>query len=94
MILRVRLHRGWDQRRPDRARAHRVAADTFGHQLVRKAASQCDNGAFGGRVVEQIGSANVGVDGGAVDDGVTGVEVRSDVFGEVEVRVDVGVEGT
>lgn len=61
--------------------------------LVVQAAGEGDDGAFAGGVVEEVGAADVGVHGGAVYDGVTGFHVREGVFGEVEVGVDVGVEG-
>ncbi len=56
-------------------------------------ASEGDDGAFGGSVVEEVGTADVGVYGGAVYDCVAGFHVGEGVFGEVEVGVDVGVEG-
>ena len=58
-----------------------------------EAAGKGVDGAFAGGVVEEVGAADVGVDGGVVDDGVAGFQVREGVFGEVEVGVDVGVEG-
>ena len=56
-------------------------------------AGEGDDGAFGGGVVQEVGAADVGVYGGAVYDCVAGFHVREGVFGEVEVGVDVGVEG-
>ena len=51
------------------------------------------DGAFGGGVVQEVGAADVGVYGGGVYVCVCGFHVREGVFGEVEVGVDVGVEG-
>ena len=56
-------------------------------------AGEGDDGAFGGGVVEEVGAADVGVYGGAVYDCVAGFDVGEGVFGEVEVGVDVCVEG-
>ena len=56
-------------------------------------AGEGDDGAFGGGVVEEVGAADVGVYGGAVYDCVAGFHVGEGVFGEVEVGVDVCVEG-
>ena len=56
-------------------------------------AGEGDDGAFGGGVVEEVGTADVGVYGGAVYDCVAGFHVGEGIFGEVEVGVDVGVEG-
>ena len=58
-----------------------------------QAAREGDDGAFAGGVVEEIGAADVRVHGGVVDDCVAGFHVCEGVFGEVEVGVDVCVEG-
>ena len=58
-----------------------------------EAAGEGDDGAFGGGVVEEVGTADVGVYGGAVDDGVAALHMLEGVLGEVEVGVDVCVEG-
>ena len=44
--------------------------------LVIQAACEGHDGAFGGRVVEEVGAANVGVDGGVVDNGRPTLHVR------------------
>lgn len=93
LIHRITLHRTRDQRCPYRARAHGVNADTEGDLLVVETAGEGDDGAFGGGVVEEVGAADVGVYGGAVYDCVAGFHVREGVFAEVEVGVDVCVEG-
>lgn len=93
LVLSLFRHGGGDERGPDRAGADGVDADAVGDLLVVQAAGEGDDGAFGGGVVEEVGAADVGVDGGAVDDGVAAVHVREGVLGEVEVGVDVGVEG-
>lgn len=56
-------------------------------------ASEGDDGAFGGGVVEEVRTSDVGVYGGAVYDCVAGFHVGEGVFGEVEVGVDVCIEG-
>ncbi len=93
LILGILLHRGGYERRPDGAGAHGVDADAEGDLLVVEAAGEGDDGALAGGVVEQVGAADVGVYGGAVDDCVAGFHVGESVFGEVEVGVDVCVEG-
>ena len=94
LILRLFRHGGRDQRRPHGPRADGVDADTVSDLLVVQAAREGYDGAFAGRVVEQIGAADVGVYGGAVDDCVAALHVFEAVFGEVEVGVDVDVEGS
>ena len=93
LILRLLVHRGRDERGPDGARADGVDADAPGDLLVVQAAGEGDDGALGGGVVEEVRAADVGVYGGAVEDRVAALHVREGVFGEVEVGVDVGVEG-
>lgn len=93
LILRILLHRGRDERCPNGSRADGVDTDAKGDLLIVETAGEGDDGAFGGRVVEEVGAADVGVYGGAVDDGVAGFHVREGVFGEEEVGVDVCVEG-
>ena len=93
LIHSITLHRTRDQGCPYGARAYGVDADAVGDLLVVQTAGEGDDGAFGGGVVEEVGAADVGVYGGAVYDCVAGFHVREGVFGEVEVGVDVCVEG-
>ena len=93
LIHGIRFHGAGDQRGPYGARAYGVDADAVGDLLVVETAGEGDDGAFGGGVVEEVGAADVGVYGGAVYDCVAGFHVGEGVFGEVEVGVDVGVEG-
>lgn len=93
LVLRILLHRGGNERRPNGPRADGVDADAEGDLLVVESAGEGDDGAFAGGVVEQVGAADVGVYGGAVDDCVPGFHVGEGVFGEVEVGVDVCIEG-
>ena len=92
-VLSVRFHGGGDQGRPDGPRADRIDADPLRDDQVGEAAGEGDHGALAGGVVEEVFAADVGVDGGAVDDGVAGFHVGERVFGEEEAGVDVGVEG-
>ena len=94
LILCLLRHGGGDQWRPYRTGTHGVDADTVSDLLIVQAAREGYDGAFGGGVVEQIGAADVGVYGGAVDDCVAALHVFEAVFGEVEVGVDVDVEGS
>ena len=93
LVHRRLVHGRGDQGRPDGAGADGVDADAVGDLLVVQAAREGDDGAFGGGVVEEVGAADVRVHGGAVDDRVAGFHVREGVFGDVEVGVDVRVEG-
>lgn len=93
LIHSILLHRRRDQRRPHGSGSDGVDADAELDLLVREAAGEGDDGAFGGGVVEEVRTTDVGVDGGAVDDCVAGFEVLEGVFGDEEVGVDVGVEG-
>ena len=61
--------------------------------MVAEAAGEGDDGAFCAGVVEEVRAADVGIYRGVVDDGVAGFHVFEGVFGQVEVWVDVGVEG-
>ena len=58
-----------------------------------KTAGERDDGALAGGVVQQVGAADVGVDGGAVADGVAALHMLKGVLGEVEIGVYIGVEG-
>lgn len=93
LILRLLRHRRGDEGRPDGAGADGVDADAVGDLLVVQAAGEGHDGAFGAGVVEQVGPADVRVDGGAVADGVAALHVLEGVFGDVEEGVDVRVEG-
>ena len=92
-LLRLCVHGGRDQGRPDRAGADLIAADSLAHELVGEAAGEGRDGAFGAGIVEEVGTADESVDGAVVDDAVAGMEVRDGVFGEVEVGVNVCVKG-
>lgn len=65
------LHRRRDQRRPHWTGADTIDADTVFQLLVGETAGEGDDGAFAGGVVEEVGTADVGVDGGAINDCVT-----------------------
>ena len=93
LIQSILLHRRGDERRPHGPRGNGIDADAEFDLLVVEAAGEGDDGALGGGVVEQVGAADVGVYGGAVDDCVAGFHVLEGVFGDVEIGVDVGVEG-
>ena len=92
MILCPVVHGRGNKRGPDGPRADGVDADAFADLLVVESAGEGDDGAFGGGVVEEVGTADVCVYGGAVDDGVAALHVLEGVLGEIEVGVDVGVE--
>lgn len=92
LLLRLLVHRGRDQRRPHRPRCDGVCADALAEVLVGEAAGEGDDGSLGRSIVEQIRSADVGVDGGVVDDGAAVLHVWEKVFGEVEHRMDVHIE--
>jgi hypothetical protein len=60
--------------------------------LVAQSPGEGDDGALGARVVEQVRAANVGVHGGAGNDGIATGHVREGIFREVKERVDIYVE--
>jgi hypothetical protein len=93
LLLGLLGHGRRDQGRPDGARTHGVDADAVLDLLVGEAAREGDDGAFRGGVVEEVGTADVRVDGGAGDDGVAALHLWEGVFGEEEEGVDVCVEG-
>lgn len=86
-------HGRWSQRSPDWTWSDCVAANALVTVLVGQATSEGDDGTLGASVVEQIWAADVGVDRGAVDDGVAVLHLGNDVLGQVVVWVDVGLEG-
>ena len=75
LILRVVLHGRRDQRRPDGTGTDAIDADAVFELLVGEAAGEGDNGTFAGGVVKEIRTADVGVNGGAVDDCVARLHV-------------------
>ena len=93
LALRLLVHRRRDQRGPDGARANGVHPDALPEHLVREAPREGHDGAFAGGVVEEVVAADVGVDGGAGDNGVAAGHLGEGVFGEKEEGVDVCVEG-
>ena len=93
LVLLLSVHSSWDEWGPDRAGADTVDTDTVFNLLVGERARKGYDGALGGRVIEEIGAADVGVYRGAGDNGVTALHLREHVFGQVEEGVDVGVEG-
>lgn len=84
LLDRFVRHGRRDQRRPDRSWRNSVNTDALADELVREAASEGDDGALGGRVVEEVGTTDVGVYGGIVDDYIAFGHVREGVFGEEE----------
>lgn len=93
LVLGPVVHGRGHQGCPDWPGAHGVDADALADLLVVEAAGEGDDGAFGGGVVEEVRAADVGVDGGVVDDCVAALHMLEGVFGEVVVGVNVGVEG-
>ena len=93
LILGLFVHGGGDQGSPDGTGADGIDADPVGDLLVVQPACEGYDGAFGGGVVEQVGAAYICVDGGAIADGVAALHVLEGVLGDVEIGVDVSVEG-
>lgn len=93
LLLCFLTHCAGNERGPHWSRRHRVDAYAFAYLLVGQAAGEGDDSTLCAGVVEQVGAADVGVDAGIVDDGAATFHVRKAVFGEVEVGVNVGVEG-
>lgn len=87
------IHRSRNKWCPDRPRCNSVDADAPSNVLVAQTACEGDNSALGRRVIEEVRPANISVDGSIVDDRRAGLHVRQRIFGEIEVRVYVGIEG-
>lgn len=83
-LLRLFGHRRDDQRRPYRARSNCVDTDALADPLVAETVGESCDGALGAGVVEQVGTANIGVDAGIIDDRVALGHVWEGVLGEVE----------
>jgi len=93
LILRILLHRARNQGCPDWPRADGVDPNAVANLLVVQPAGEGYDCSLAGRVVEQVGTPNVGVYRGAINNCVARFHVRKGVFGEVEVGVDVRIEG-
>lgn len=62
LLLRLLVHRGVNQRRPDGTWCYGVDADALADELVCKASREAYDGTFCACVVEKIWPADVGVD--------------------------------
>lgn len=76
-----------------RSWANAVDANTLFQLLVRESPGKGDNGALGRGVVQKIGTANVVVHGGAIDDGGASFHMLQAVLGEIEKWMNVGAKG-
>ena len=83
-LLRLFGHGRDDQRRPDRTGSNCVDTNALADPLVAETVGESCDGALGAGVVEQVGSADVFVDTGIVDDCVAFGHVWEGVLGEVE----------
>src|SRR5262245_17572239 len=90
----LRLERGGNDRRPDRARRHRINADAVFDQRFGQRTREADDRAFGGQVVEQRVVALVSSDRGRVDNAGALVHMRQRVLDHVEEAKHVGAERT
>lgn len=81
------------KREHTRPRSNSVNTNALADVLVAETSGEGHNGAFCRGVVEEIRSADVGVDGSVVDDGGAGLHVGESILGDVEEGVDVDVEG-
>lgn len=93
LIQSILLHGRRDQRRPHRPRSNSIDADPKPDLLVVKTAREGDNSTLRRRIIQKVWSANVGIDGSAINDCVAGFHVLEGIFGDEEVGVDIGVEG-
>jgi len=71
---------------------NRIDADSLADVLVAESSGERDDCPLCAGVVEQIGTAYVGIDASVVDDGASALHVGDGVFREVEEGVDVGIE--
>lgn len=93
MVLCLFRHGGGDQWSPDGPRADSIDTNTVGDLLVMQSACEGHYGAFAGGIIQQIRASDISVDRGAVADGVAALHVLESILGEVEVGVDIGIEG-
>lgn len=80
LALGLVVHGRRDERRPDGTGTYGIDADVPRKLLLGEGAHESDNGAFGRRVVEQIGSTDVGINAGAGNDAVASVHVHQSVL--------------
>src|SRR5262245_18173337 len=88
----LRLERGGNERRPDRARRHRIDADYIFGQGLAQRTRESDDRAFGGRVVEQRIVPLISGDRGGVDDAGALLHVRQRVLHYVKEAEDIGAK--
>lgn len=93
LFLCIILHGRRNQRRPNRTGSNSIDADAEGDLLIVEPASEGDDGAFGGGVVEEVRAPNICVYRGAVDDCIARLEMLEGILGDIEGGVNVGVEG-
>lgn len=93
LLLCLLAHCSRDEWRPNWTWCHGIHANTPVYVLVAETTGERDDGTLCRCVVEKIWTADVGIDGGVVDDCGAFGHVWEDVFGEVEEGMDVGVEG-
>lgn len=65
LLLRLLVHGSWDERRPDRAGTDGVDADSIFDLLVGEGTREGYDCSLCGGVVEEVGTPDVVVDGGA-----------------------------
>ena len=83
-LLRLFGHGRDDQRCPDRTGSNCIDTNALADPLVAETVGESCDGALGAGVVEQVGTADVGVDTRIVDDCVALGHVWEGVLGEVE----------
>src|SRR5690606_22000128 len=76
-----------------RAGGNGIHADALFGEAAGEGPGKGDDGALGGRVVDQGGRAAIGGDRSGVDDGSALVEVRQGSLGHVEIAEQIGLEG-
>lgn len=69
-----------------------IDSDAFADLLVGQCSCESDNSTLSRSIVKQVPSSDVGVHGSTIDDGRASLEMRHCVFGQIEVRMNVGIE--
>lgn len=76
-----------------RSRAHAVNSNSIPNLLIGQSPGKCNDRTLGRCVIQQVRTANIGIDGSAVDDGRTVLQVRNSILRQPEKGVDVGIKG-
>ena len=75
------------------SRTHGIHTNSERDLLIMQTTSEGNDGTFARRVIEKVGTADVSIHGGVVDNDIAALHVLEGILGHVEVWMDVCVEG-